>query len=308
MNDEQLAKLFGSQKIPPASAAAKAAALKAAMEAFTTQNISSAQTDSTQYSEPVEVDIQYSTNPTSSVKNVFLTFVTSLAHGFSRKSNATYKKVGSRETPTNTSEPRYLLSGRASRFSGLIAVAGLHFTVIIALVIGLSPKSEMVMIDNVKVESVEDRKEKVEPPPPPPPDYVPPPPDFAPPPTFNVAADAPAPANAITTTALKAESAAPVLAAPKIAAKTLEKGLTSPAYPIESKKLGEEGVVELSLYLNADGKVQSARVEVSSGFSRLDDAAVKHAVKAWKFEPCIEDKKPIACWHKIKFRFQLKGA
>lgn len=82
----------------------------------------------------------------------------------------------------------------------------------------------MVVVENVKVETVEDQQEKVEPPPPPPPDYVPPPPDFAPPPQFNVAADAPAPANAISTTPVKPVEAAPVVAkAPPTPAKPPKK-------------------------------------------------------------------------------------
>ncbi len=197
----------------------------------------------------------------------------------------------------------------ASRFSGLIIVVGLHVGAIIALIFGLSPKGEMVVVENVKVETVEDQQEKVEPPPPPPPDYVPPPPDFAPPPQFNVAADAPAPANAISTTPVKPVEAAPVVAkAPPTPAKPPKKGLSPPNYPSESKKLGEEGPVGLALYLNEEGKVQEARVEASSGFPRLDEAAVKHATRSWKFEPCTEDGKPVACWYKIKFRFQLKDA
>ncbi|HMW49272.1 MAG TPA: energy transducer TonB, partial [Cellvibrionaceae bacterium] len=118
----------------------------------------------------------------------------------------------------------------------------------------------------------------------------------------------PAPANAITTAPVKPVEAAPVAKAPPTPAKPPKKGLSPPAYPSESKKLGEEGPVGLALYLNEEGKVQEARVETSSGFPRLDEAAVKQATKAWKFEPCTEDGKPVACWYKIKFRFQLKDA
>lgn len=196
----------------------------------------------------------------------------------------------------------------ASRFSGLIFVVGLHIAAIIALLIGLRPKTEMVLLENVKVEQVEEQIEKVEPPPPPPPDYVPPPPDFVPPPSFNVTADAPAPANAISTAPVKAAEPAPVAKAPPTPAKPPKKGLSPPTYPSESKKLGEEGPVGLALYLNAEGKVQEAKVETSSGFPRLDEAAVKQATRSWKFEPCTEDGKPVACWYKIKFRFQLKDA
>ncbi|HMW49441.1 MAG TPA: energy transducer TonB, partial [Cellvibrionaceae bacterium] len=202
---------------------------------------------------------------------------------------------------------RYSINSLAARFYGLFAVAGLHAAVIIALMVGLAPKNEMVLVDNVKVQTVEELKEEIALPPPPPPDYVPPPPDFIPPPSFNVAAEAPAPANAITSVAAKAE-AAPAAKAPPTPARPPKKGLAPPSYPSESKKLGEEGAVALALYLNEEGKVQEARVETSSGFPRLDEAAVKHAVKAWKFEPCTEAGKPVACWYKIKFRFQLKDA
>jgi periplasmic protein TonB len=194
------------------------------------------------------------------------------------------------------------------RFSGLIFVVGLHVVAIFGLILGLKPSGDEQLIENVKVETVEEQKDQVEPPPPPPPDYIPPPPDFAPPPTFNVAADAPAPVNAITTVPVKPVEAPPPQ--PKVAspAKVPKKGLSRPDYPGESKKLGEEGVVGLALYLNEDGKVQDAKIEKTSGFERLDNAAVKQALKSWKFEPCTDDGKPVACWYKINFRWQLKDA
>ncbi|MFO1369343.1 MAG: energy transducer TonB [Marinagarivorans sp.] len=204
-------------------------------------------------------------------------------------------------------KPRYGLNSIAARFYGVLTVAGLHAAVVLAFMIGLAPKNEMVLLDSVKVEAVEELNEEMAPPPPPPPDYAPPPPDFAPPPSFNVAADAPAPANAITTAPVPAEPAPVAIRAPT-PARPNKKGLAPPTYPSESKKLGEEGIVALALYLNEEGRVQDAKVETSSGFARLDDAAVKQAVKAWKFEPCTEEGKPVACWYKIKFRFLLKDA
>ena len=196
----------------------------------------------------------------------------------------------------------------AQRFSGLIFVVLLHVGALIALIIGLKPKNDAVIVENVKVETVEEQQEKVEPPPPPPPDYIPPPPDFAPPPSFNVAADAPAPVNAITTTQTKPVEAPPPPPKAPTPAKPPKKGLSRPDYPSESKKLGEEGVVGLALYLNEDGKVQEARVDKTSGFPRLDEAATKHAMRSWKFEPCTEGDKPVACWYKINFRWQLKDS
>jgi protein TonB len=129
---------------------------------------------------------------------------------------------------------------------------------------------------------------------------VPPPPDFVPPPDIAFAPDvAPvANANAITVSAKPVETKSAPARPPK-------KGLSRPPYPSASLRLGEEGVVGLALYLGEDGKVMDAKVEASSGFERLDDSAVKHAVRAWKFEPCMKGSQPVACWHRIKFRFKI---
>lgn len=268
MNDEQLRQLFAKQQIPQPSEAVQAAAIKAALEGFAEQNVLASQTPGGRMN---------SDSYTAGIDN-----------------NRQRQK------------PRYLLNSLAARFSGLLAVAGLHAAVVIALLIGLAPKPGEFLVENVKVQTMEDLDEQVVPPPPPPPDYVPPPPDFVPPPQFNVAADAPVPANAITTAPAQPR-AVPVAETSLTPARPPKKGLSPPFYPSESKKLGEEGVVALALYLNDVGRVQEAHVETSSGFARLDAAAVEHAVKAWKFEPCSESGKPVACWYKIKFRFQLKN-
>ena len=184
-------------------------------------------------------------------------------------------------------------------------VVGLHCAVIIALMIGFTPRGDVVLVQDVKVDTVEEAvmSEEISPPPPPP-DYLPPPQDFIPPPDFNVATEVSRVPSAMTT--------APAFAAPMAVkprptpAKLTEKGLSSPSYPRESKRLGEEGEVTLALLLNDKGKVQEARVETSSGFARLDNAAVKHTTKSGQFEPCKDREKAVACSHKIKIRFQLK--
>jgi periplasmic protein TonB len=203
-------------------------------------------------------------------------------------------------------QQRYLSNGPASRFSGLIVVVGLHLGLVFALMIGLKPNNDLANPGKIEVKTVEEPQVKVEPPPPPQVDYVPLPVEAPTEPLFNVPVDVPVLGNVITP--VKAEPPPVAQKAPPTAANSLKKGLSAPSYPSESKKLGEEGAVGLALYLNEEGKVQDARVETSSGFPRLDEAAVKHAARSWKFEPCTDDKKPVACWHRIKFRFQLKDA
>lgn len=83
---------------------------------------------------------------------------------------------------------------------------------------------------------------------------------------------------------------------------------TKPDYPIAASRMGEEGVTGLSLYVTADGRVTEAKVFSPSGSTRLDDAAMKHALRNWAFTPCMEGDKAVACWHQTKLVWRLEDA
>jgi protein TonB len=55
-----------------------------------------------------------------------------------------------------------------------------------------------------------------------------------------------------------------------------------PGYPQQSRRLGEEGQVLIRVQVSADGKVLSVELKQSSGFERLDQAALK-AVAKYRF-------------------------
>lgn len=55
----------------------------------------------------------------------------------------------------------------------------------------------------------------------------------------------------------------------------------APAYPVMSRRLGETGKVVLRVTLDESGKVAKAVVDRSSGFNRLDEAALS-AVRHWR--------------------------
>lgn len=57
-----------------------------------------------------------------------------------------------------------------------------------------------------------------------------------------------------------------------------------PPYPPVSKRLGEEGTSVVHIYVGADGLPQKAELRSSSGFERLDAAALA-AVMKWRFKP-----------------------
>ena len=77
-----------------------------------------------------------------------------------------------------------------------------------------------------------------------------------------------------------------------------------PAYPLASKAAQEEGVVLLSVEVNAQGRPASVRVRRSSGFSRLDEAALR-AVRGWRFSPARVGGIAISSEVEVPVRFQL---
>jgi periplasmic protein TonB len=57
-----------------------------------------------------------------------------------------------------------------------------------------------------------------------------------------------------------------------------------PPYPSTSRRMREEGTVALLVRVSATGDAVDVQVSKSSGYSRLDEAAVR-AVRRWKFKP-----------------------
>jgi protein TonB len=51
-----------------------------------------------------------------------------------------------------------------------------------------------------------------------------------------------------------------------------------------SRRLGEEGRVEVEVQVQADGTASKVSLRRSSGYPRLDEAALE-AIKRWKFIP-----------------------
>ena len=77
-----------------------------------------------------------------------------------------------------------------------------------------------------------------------------------------------------------------------------------PKYPAESRKLREEGLVLLKVSVTAEGRAADVRLQRSSGFARLDEAALK-AVRGWEFNPARAGATPVACAVEVPVRFGL---
>lgn len=96
----------------------------------------------------------------------------------------------------------------------------------------------------------------------------------------------------------------PVVEPPRFGAAYLHN--PPPKYPPASRRLGEEGRVMLRVLVSADGASASVEVESSSGFDRLDKAAID-AVRKWQFIPAKRDKKPIDAHVIVPIQFTLSN-
>lgn len=81
---------------------------------------------------------------------------------------------------------------------------------------------------------------------------------------------------------------------------------TGPAYPALSLRLGEAGVVVLWVELSESGQVAQARVHASSGYARLDQAALV-AVRTWQCMPATRGGQPVRATALQPFKFVIQG-
>ncbi len=75
-------------------------------------------------------------------------------------------------------------------------------------------------------------------------------------------------------------------------------------YPRLSKDIGEQGVVGVRLFINESGEVKSVTVAKSSGFERLDKAALQLASRI-RFKPYLINGTPSRVNAGISIKFQL---
>ena len=78
-----------------------------------------------------------------------------------------------------------------------------------------------------------------------------------------------------------------------------------PSYPPTSRRMGEQGKVMLRVFVNAQGQPEQIQIQQSSGFDRLDKAAVD-AVRRWKFTPGSRNGVAEAMWNIVPINFVLE--
>ncbi|RYZ51833.1 MAG: energy transducer TonB [Proteobacteria bacterium] len=80
----------------------------------------------------------------------------------------------------------------------------------------------------------------------------------------------------------------------------------APRYPPMSRRLGEEGKILFKVFVDTEGKVKDITIQQTSGFKRLDEAALE-AIRGWTFTPARKGEEKVAAWVIIPFVWSLKG-
>jgi protein TonB len=76
-----------------------------------------------------------------------------------------------------------------------------------------------------------------------------------------------------------------------------------PVYPDSAQAAGEQGVVEVNVYVQPNGRVAKAQIVRSSGFADLDNSAME-AVLNWRFVPAARYGDPYSDWTKVEIAFR----
>jgi TonB family protein len=81
--------------------------------------------------------------------------------------------------------------------------------------------------------------------------------------------------------------------------------VVKPEYPEQARAQGWEGTTVLKVLVNLAGKSEQVRVQRTSGFNALDDAAV-NAMQQWEFHPARYGREAVPSWVSVPIVFKLK--
>jgi protein TonB len=200
------------------------------------------------------------------------------------------------------------------RVAAFALVVLIHVLFVYVLASGLGKKVVEVVLGPVETRLIEELPDEEEPPPPPPEIDTPPP--YVPPPEISIEIPVDTgPTTAITNVTTERPVAAPPPPAPKPVEKAVVKTppstvgrgarISQPEYPPASRRAGEAGTVTLKVFVLDSGRVGEVQVAKSSGFPKLDEAAVKEVQRNWRLVPGKEDGKPVSMWHTFQVTFKL---
>lgn len=130
--------------------------------------------------------------------------------------------------------------------------------------------------------------------------------------TAPTGSTAPAP---VTASAPAAETAAPTVATapappapPRIELPSSSADYLNnprPPYPLQSKRLGEQGRVVVRVFIDTSGTASQAEIRSSSGYDRLDQTALQTVLR-WRYVPGKRNGVAEAMWFNIPINFVLE--
>jgi protein TonB len=195
----------------------------------------------------------------------------------------------------------------------LFAIIALHVFIAWALATGLARRAIELVAPPIQTEIVDEVQKRDEPPPPPPPQLERPPVEVPPP---EVAIDIPVEptSTAIVDVTDKPQQHAPPPPPPKAVSRVSAKPgkgfpSTEDYYPPASKRLGEEGSVNVRACVGPNGKLtEEPTVAQTSGSARLDEGAVKLAkAGSGHYQPGTEDGQPVNQCFVFRIKFELRN-
>ncbi len=119
----------------------------------------------------------------------------------------------------------------------------------------------------------------------------------------GLAGSAPAAPAGLASTATTALAAATTTVLPSESADYLNN--PAPSYPALSRRLGEQGKVVIRVLIGKDGMPQQGNIDQSSGYSRLDQAALR-AVMGWRYVPGQRNGLAQDMWFNVPVHFALQ--
>lgn len=78
-----------------------------------------------------------------------------------------------------------------------------------------------------------------------------------------------------------------------------------PPYPRVARRMGYQGKVVLNVEVLAEGRAGEVKLQSSSGYEILDNAAIQ-TVKTWKFAPARRFGQPVTQWFLVPIKFSLE--
>ncbi len=201
-----------------------------------------------------------------------------------------------------------------TRIVGIAFVVLLHALFIYALVTGLAYRAIEVVRAPIETKIIEEAKPP--PPealPPPPPQLAPPPAAFVPPPEVHIETPPPPPPKTAIRVVTPTKPVAPAPVAPppvavpvRVTPRLDMRRSQQPEYPAASRRLGEQGTSVIEVLVGVDGRVLDAKLLQSSGYDRLDQAALAGVKADYHFIPGTVDGKPQPMWFTFKFNWKLQ--